>query len=290
MELQEHLSYEQADDFALGAMSEAAGDVASRHLSSCEACRARVAAAERALVQLALQAPRRRASPRLRQRVFEDTGIRPHRSFRRLGGYLPAAAALGALFVAAGAFAGLISLRSDVDELRETNAGLRVQVADTRGYQVEIAALTEQVGTERDRVNELLAMSQEDRELMAVLLSPQRKIYGVSPAGAAAASGPGGSIIWDEANRRVWLVMTSLDQLPADQTYQLWVSAGGRYRSLGTFRPDDTGFVRYSGYLAGNAEDYDSAVVTIERAGGAPERRGESVFVSLIRLAQPTPP
>lgn len=189
--------------------------------------------------------------------------------------------------MAGGAFTGLLTLRSDIGELRETNVELRDQIADTESYKVEVLALTARVDAEQDRVTELLEANKDDRELVAVLLAPKPNVYPVVPAGDVE-SGAVASIIWDEANRRVWLIATGFQQLPADQTYQLWVNAGGRYRSLGTFRPDAAGYVRHGGSLD-NVDSYDSAVVTVERAGGSPERRGEPRFVFLIRLAQPQP-
>ena len=72
---------------------------------------------------------------------------------------------------------------------------------------------------------------------------------------------------------------TNLDKRPASETYQIWVNSAGKYVSLGTFQPDDQGFVRYEASIPAGLESYDSAVVTIERAGGSSERSGPSVFV-----------
>lgn len=87
-------------------------------------------------------------------------------------------------------------------------------------------------------------------------------------------------MVWNPDQKRVWFIADNLPVRPANETYQLWVSEGGSYESLGTFQPDATGFARYSASVPEGMTGYDACVVTIEKAGGAPERSGPSVFAA----------
>ena len=89
-----------------------------------------------------------------------------------------------------------------------------------------------------------------------------------------------GRFVWDSAQKKVWFLANRLQSLAAGQTYQLWVNAGGRYFSLGTFNSDASGFARLTAIVPQGLKSYESAVVTIESAPGAPERSGPSVFVT----------
>jgi anti-sigma-K factor RskA len=87
-----------------------------------------------------------------------------------------------------------------------------------------------------------------------------------------------GRLIWNSEQKRVWFVADNLTPRPNNQTYQIWVSSGGKYTSLGTFQPDDTGYARYVANVPQGMSSYDTAVVTIEEAGGSPQRTGPFVF------------
>ena len=59
---------------------------------------------------------------------------------------------------------------------------------------------------------------------------------------------------------------SGLEEAPDGKTYQLWLIDAGKPVSAGTFEVEDgVGFLE----VAQPVEDYDSAAVTIERAGGA---------------------
>ena len=82
--------------------------------------------------------------------------------------------------------------------------------------------------------------------------------------------------LWGMAKKVV--VADNLAPRPNNQTYQIWVSSGGKYTSLGTFTPDSTGYARYVTIVPQGMASYDTAVVTIEVAGGATQRSGPFVF------------
>ena len=87
-----------------------------------------------------------------------------------------------------------------------------------------------------------------------------------------------------EVGRQAPSARSQLQQRPGE-TYQLWAQSGGRYFSLGTFEPDESGFARYERVIPEGLANYDTVVVTIERGSGSPVREGPTVFfVSSLNL------
>jgi hypothetical protein len=194
-----------------------------------------------------------------------------------------AGAGIAAVLVAVAAFTGMVSVRGEVRELKAENASLQSQIDDALSQKVEIAALTRRLNDGEQTSSELRLAARGDRDLLIALLSPESdvaEVFSVNDSGPAI-----GRLVWDEQQKKVWFVASHLLPRPAGETYQVWVSSGGRYFSLGTFNADDTGFARYETSVPAGLKSYESAVVTIERAGGSPERTGPSVFVTdLSRL------
>jgi hypothetical protein len=191
--------------------------------------------------------------------------------------FAPAAAAVAAIFVAIAAFTGMVSVRSQVGDLRGANHDLKAQVDEALAQKVQIAAISLRLNQEEQKSYDLRQQASGDRDLLLALLSPDSyvaEVFGVDAASAAV-----GRLVWDEDQKRVWFVASDLPARPTGQTYQIWVDAGGRYVSLGTFNSDSAGFARYDTIVPEGLTSYTSAVVTVERAGGAPERSGPSVFV-----------
>lgn len=274
--LTEHLTQEQADEYAIGSLEPELERAIALHLAECPACRDIVRDSERLAALFAAGQPIRRASPRLRTRVFAATGIsRPGPIWRAitLG---RAAAGIAAIIVAVGAFSGMLGLRTQVNALRSQNADLQRQIDEALSQKVALAALTQKLEDQEAAAEELRATLKSDSELFIALISPRSQVASVVSVDPN--RGSIGRLIWDDDQKRVWFVASQLQPLPPGETYQLWVSASGRYYSLGTFSPDDAGFARYETRLPEGITSYDTAVVTIERAGGSPVREGPAVF------------
>ncbi|MCC6381010.1 MAG: anti-sigma factor [Dehalococcoidia bacterium] len=194
-----------------------------------------------------------------------------------------AGAGAAAVFVAIAAFTGMISVRGQINDLRKENVALQDQIRDALSQKIEIAALTQRLSEEERPSSELRSATRSDRDLLLAIMSPDSdtaEVFGVNDYASAL-----GRLVWDEQQRRLWFIASRLPALPEGQTYQIWVSSGGRYASLGTFNSDASGFARYETLVPQGLKSYESAVVTIERAGGAPERSGQSAFVTdLSRL------
>ncbi|MEP6871037.1 MAG: anti-sigma factor [Anaerolineaceae bacterium] len=273
-----HITQEQADEYAIGALDPDLVRMVALHLGECPACRETVRHAERAAAVFALAAPQRRAPKRLRRKVMRSAGLERTGPLRRAVIIAQAAAGIAAVFVAIAAFTGMVSVRSQVSDLRDTNDHLQTQIDDALSQKVEIAALTRGLDEAERNSVQLKRAAQEDRNLLLALMSPKSDVADVFTKDESAASI--GRLVWDEDQKRVWFVASDLAQRPKGETYQLWANSGGKFYSLGVFAPDATGFARYETTVPQGLKSYESAVVTIERAGGSNERSGPSVFVA----------
>jgi anti-sigma-K factor RskA len=274
----EHITQEQADEYAIGALPGAAEREIGLHLVECTPCRARVQAAERVAAALSLGLGLKKPPRRLRGRVFASAGITRPSLLSRAFRYSRAVAGIAAVFVAIAAFTGMVSVRGQIRGLNNQNDRLQTQINDALSQKVEIAALTQRL-TEEERTSADLRLSaRADRDLLLAMMSPESEVaelYARDQASVAI-----GRLIWDREQKKVWLVANRLSPRPRGETYQLWINSAGRWISLGTFNSDASGFVRFDAVVAADLQSYESAVVTIERAGGAAERSGPSVFVA----------
>lgn len=272
-----HITQEQADEYAIGSLEPQAERIIALHLAECMACREVARDSERMAAALALAARPHKAPRRLRQRVMRSAGLARPSPFHRLSVVARAAAGVAAVFVAIAAFTGMVSIRGQVGDLRETNDYLQSQIDDALSQKIEIAALTRGLDEAERNSAELKRAAASDRDLNLALMSPNSYVADVFTRDDSTFSI--GRLVWDEDQRRVWFVARDLPQRPKGETYQLWANAGGKFYSLGVFSPDVTGFARYDTTVPQGLASYESAVVTVERAGGSNERTGPSVFV-----------
>ncbi|MEX0781599.1 MAG: anti-sigma factor [Dehalococcoidia bacterium] len=275
----EHITQGQADEYAIGALEPHLERAVALHLAECHDCRDMVRDSERLAATLAMAAPSRRASRRLRRQVWMGAGLARPTLIQRAARFVPAAAAVAAMLVAAAAFTGMVSVRSEVNGLRTENVNLQSEIKDVQSQKVEIAALTERLAEAEASSFKQEQATRSDRELMLAMMSPESDTANLQ-------STPGhdsaiGRLIWDEANDRVWFVTNRLPQRPAGQTYHVWVNADGKWISLGTFNTDATGFARFETVLPEGIGTYVQALVTIESIA-AEERGGDAVFVATL--------
>jgi anti-sigma-K factor RskA len=277
-----HITQEQADEYAIGSLEPAIERAIRLHLAECSPCREVVRESEAIAGLLAATAPRRAAPARLKKQVYRTAGISRPSPFRRLFSISRTAAGLAAVVVAIAAFTGMVTIKNQMDDLKQANVGLQTQINDALSQRVELAAVTQQLQDQERAAAELQEASQNDRELLLALLSPNSDILAVTAPGETSRSI--GRIVWDEDQKRLWFMATQLPQRPGE-TYQLWAQSGGRYFSLGTFEPDSSGFARYERVIPEGLRSYDAVVVTIERGAGSPVREGPTVFfVSRLKI------
>ena len=272
-----HITEETADEYAIGALDPALGRLVVLHAADCRDCRALITQSEEAAAALALALPFESPSPKLRRRVQREVGIGRPGLVARVLRRVPAVAAVAAVAVAVVAFTGMALLRDDLSDVQKSNAELQVQVDQALNQQVEIASLQTRLSDEELRTFELATAARGDRELLSTLLSDNSQVV---TAFAPSQSDALGVLVWDATKSTLYFVADGLYPRQDGRSYQIWVNEDGTYRSLGTFEPDETGFVRYEARLPEGIDDYQSAIVTLERQGGAESRSGPSVFVT----------
>ena len=271
-----HITEETADEYAIGALEPELARAVALHIADCRPCREIVHRSEATAAALALASPVRKASPRLRSRVERAAGIERSPWAARIVRLAPAGAAAAAVIVAVIAFTGLAMLRGEVNDLRGANIELQEQVDEALSQQVQIASLQRRLSVEEQRSFELDTAARGDRDLLLTLLLDDTVVAGVySPEESSAF----GRLVWSPQSSTLYFVADHLSPRPADETYQVWVSREGRYVSLGTFRPDESGFARFQAFLPNGIDAYQSAIVTVERPGTI-SRSGDSVFVA----------
>lgn len=275
-----HVSREMADEFAIGSLEPEAERVITLHLLDCVACAALVRESRDLAAMLAAGVPAHVAPPRLRRKVMASTVGRRRHLFYRIGGKLPAAAGVAAAIIAAVALTGMITLRAQVNDLKAANVNLQTQVNDALGQEVQIASLQRRLNEAELRSFALEAAARGDREMLMVALSPDTVVTDVFATQLDGVSRAVGRLVWEPVEQKLYFVASNLQRRPDSETYQIWVDRAGRYYSLGVFNADDTGFVRYEARVPLGLEAYESAIVTIERAGGVIQRSGPSVFVT----------
>lgn len=273
----DHLTQEQADEFAIGALEDDLDRAIRLHLLECEPCRTLVTEAQLVAASLALSAPLEKPPADLRRRVFESAGITRPTLISRLARYGAAAALVASVVIGVAAFTGMVTVRSDVDELRRANEQLNQRLREAASAQIEVVALGEKLEDAERITEQLTAEAQRDKELLIALTSDRSKVVGVRKTDDE--SPALGRVVWDPDRSRLWFLGDAMPTLPPGEQYQIWLNSGGSYISIGTFNPDSTGFVRFDAPIGQDISNYDVAVVTVEKQDSAPGREGPSVFV-----------
>lgn len=275
----DHITQEQADEYAIGALEAPLERAIALHLAECDSCRDIVHDSERLASKLSLSAPRRKAPRQLRNRVWTAAGIRRPSPLQRVMRLGPVAAAIAAIVVAIGAFTGMVSVRNEINALKADNGNFKTEIDDALSQKVEIAAATERLAQAEAATFQLQQSTRSDRELMLAMMSPESEAANLL---ATEGHDPAiGRLIWDEKQKKVWFVATRLPPRPRGETYHIWVNSSGKFISLGTFNTDETGFARFEKTIPEGIAQYDQAVVTIESVA-AEARDGDAVFVAYL--------
>ncbi len=281
----DHTTQEQADEYAVGSLDPEEAQLLSRHIADCAPCREIVRDSESLASRLALAVPTRTPSPRLKHRVLTEAGLLRPSPLRRASVLVRAVAGVAAVLIAIAAFTGMVSVRGKIHELTKANGELQTQIDDALSQKVEIAAITRRLSDEERASFQQSQAARGDRDLLLAMLSPKSDIADVySPDDNTSAIG---RLVWNAEEKRIWFVADNLPARPDNETYQIWVSSNGKYTSLGTFQPDASGFARYVTIVPQGMSSYDTAVVTVEEAGGSSQRSGQFVFsADLSRFKQ----
>lgn len=271
-----HISQDQADEYAIGSLEPELEQAIMLHAAECDACSRAIAEAQRVAGSLALGPPVEPAPEGLRKRVTVAAGLKRPGLIHRAMRMAPLAAALAAIFVAVVAFAGMVSMRGEVQDLQGRNGQLQKQIDDVASQEVEIFALSERLNEAEQKARDIEQSAEQDRELLSAMLNPDSDVAEVTTLQGAGNSI--GRLVWEDDENHLWFVARNLPQLDNGQAYKLWVQSGGDYISLGTLSPDESGTATFQRYVPEGLGAYESAVVTRERSASPAERYGEAVF------------
>ena len=268
--MNEHHQFEEEIElYGLGVLDGEDKAEFERHLSSCPACRSRLAASRGILALLALAAPPNKPSPIVRERVleaFKSRGRGPLRTAPlatqrhgfRLAGWAPVWAAACLLLLAVAAW-----LAIDNRRLSREASGLELA-----HRQLEASR------------RELEAMNARARAALDVLTAPQTIQVDLSPA--AVHPEPHGKVFYNSA-RGLLFYATHLRSLPPNRTYELWlIPDQGPPVDAGIFNtdPSGNGQVILPPLPAGLTAKVFA--VTIEPSGGVPSPTGPKVLLGPV--------
>jgi anti-sigma-K factor RskA len=110
-----------------------------------------------------------------------------------------------------------------------------------------------------------------DQELAQVLSAPDAVTVALEGDSDATLR-----VVYSASQDRAVLVGADLEQVPDDETYQLWTLAGSEPSSAGVFRPTGDGDVIST--VAAPGVSPDAWAVTVEPDGGSPAPTGEILY------------
>lgn len=271
-----HITQGQADEYAIGALEPEMERLITLHAADCVQCRDLLFESEDVVASLALTTPLRKAPPRLKHKVAVRSGIVRPGPLHYVLRFGQAAAVFASVVFAVAALTGMVSMRGQVQELRDQNVELDREIRNVASQEVEIFALGMRLSEAERRASEFEASAEEDRDLIAAIMNPDAETADV--VSSEHANGSLGRLIWEEDQKRLWFVARNLPPLPEGMRYQLWVESGGDYLSLGSLPVDESGTATFVRNLPNGLSSYASVVVTVEHSGEPYERKGNAIF------------
>jgi hypothetical protein len=135
---------------------------------------------------------------------------------------------------------------------------------------------------DRERVrstDSLMALVGERDLILAQLTGPQVRVVEMATVDARK---PYARMFWDKATDRWTLVAHNLPPVADDRIYQLWLVAGGKKISAGTFVPNRHGDAVVRATYALDEHALQAVAVTEEPAAGVPQPTGPMVVVGKV--------
>lgn len=273
----EHVD-ELVDLYALGALESSEQSMVDEHLEGCERCRALLDESRRMAELLALTPEQIDPPPDLQRRVMarvqqlalaEQRGSRRRRWGSFAGGRFGAGGGLrlaaGFALLAALLLGGLAwQLGNQAAVANTANAELQADIARLEAENTQLAGNNEQLAAEN---NQLASAAAELQPLAELLRRPGTRLVALSDPNDAQAVR--GYIVLRSDDTEAFVTTTSLQQLPANQTYQFWLVEGDLLESAGTFATDEQGVGRITIQGSRPLGDYDAVGISVEPAGGS---------------------
>lgn len=256
----DHPLSDQAELYALGALTPADRADFEAHLATCPACTAEVRAAAAIVAALGAAATPAVPSPAVRDRLMAGvSGTRERRGGTGAASWLALAASL-LIAVGLGAYATQLRGRVTTLESRLRDATLRADANE-------------------QRVADTRRSSEGAFSMLSVMLAPD--VARVELAGQTAAPSASARAFWSRS-RGLVINATNLPPLPAGRTYQLWVlTAQPAPISAGLLKPDPTGRASAMFSTPVDIPPPTAMAVTIEPEGGVPSPTGDKYLVGI---------
>src|SRR5437867_12230759 len=231
-----------------------------RHLEEgCPVCEDLLADFRVAASVLAVNAPSRRPSPRLREKILGELPLTPS-PLGRAAEKRRAPTPRAAWWLAAAAAILFVFTLWDDARLRRQREDLRSQTAQLSG---ELSRAQAEAARRDLRVRVL-----ESDDVRVLYLG-----------GKAPQPGARAKVFWSERAKTGVLLAGNLAPLPRDKQHELWVSAAGKPVAAGVFDADPSGRALFeSKNLPGLAAAQNFAV-TVEPRGGVAQPTGPIVLV-----------
>lgn len=218
----------------------------------CAECAALLPELRVAATALAAAAPPRAPRPSLREEILAEIG--PSRR--------PAARSSAAAAWAFAAAAAILFIVVALDDAR-----LRRQREELTSRNSELAQRIESDRSELAR-RDLRARVMESDDVRLLFLGG----HGPQPNARA-------KVFWSERARRGVLVAGTLEKLPADRQYQLWVFVDGKPVDAGVFDADADGRALFESKDLAAIRTAENFAVTVEPRGGVPQPTGPIVLL-----------
>jgi hypothetical protein len=173
-----------------------------------------------------------------------------------------AVAGAAVLAIALAGIAGVVLQRqARAAAARATEAQQQAQAAVTAA-QAQVNAAREDAARQVAQARDSATRAQVVGDVLA---SPDLVRFNISGAGPGAVAG---QVLWSRS-RGVVFSGVRLPALPANMTYQLWLLTDGLPVNGGTFAPDESGRVTFTGTAPRIPRAVTGAALTLEPAGGS---------------------
>jgi anti-sigma-K factor RskA len=151
--------------------------------------------------------------------------------------------------------------------------GARREVEDLRRDHDALEARVNAINQERETLQRRLAWEASLRDLVA-----QPEARTIALAGAGAAAGAKGRVVWNPTTREAVLVAIGLEPAPPGRTYAMWVVADGAPVPAGAIHVEPDGRAAFRLPALEQTSRVKTFVVTVEPVSGSPAPTGTAVL------------
>lgn len=138
-------------------------------------------------------------------------------------------------------------------------------------------SLRNRLASQRETLNEVLAKSGKETEMMQFFMNPKVDI--VKLAGMMTGTAASGKLLMDPDTHQALLLVSNVPAPGEGRTYQLWIIDDGKAVSMGTFEVDREGNQMMKIKSMPEPTETSRFAVTLEPEGGMPHPTG-SIYLS----------